>query len=385
MEKDKSQPDLLLIRILNREASQEEIIFFAQWIRKAENKAHFERLKRIWNLTAGTRANSLTLQQGLDDYHRFMQSSSASRRKIKPTWKFAYAAAIVSFILASTFWLLRKEQVTEIPLAGQLNTKEVTLTVAGRERIPLLSDTVVTLEQHGKSLSISKNQQWEINYQKASTSDTTPIYNTITVPSGKRFALKLSDSTKVWLNSESSLSYPVPFGKNNREVEARGNVYFQVTKDPRCPFVVKTREMTAEVLGTAFEVNSYGDGNLVTTTLVEGKVRVSAGGKSTVIHPNQQFSYNITDKKTAIIQVNATNIVSWKDGILRIDQESFETMLRKFERWYGVIITNETGKTYNHFFQGQFTHEDLQTAMEVICTHLGVSCQIRNDSVFIRK
>lgn len=387
MKEEHNDLDLLLTRILNREADSQEIAFFCEWIQQEENRLYFDQWKKAWNLTAGWHMDPESLQNGLQDYRRFMQKTTAAGKRPHSVWRYVAAAVTLSFIATSALWLFREEQPQHIPFSqNSVKERQVVLTLADGKKVNLSSDTLLTLTSNGQALEISKKQQWEITYKAEGvpTSDTL-LYHEITVPDGKRFAVKLPDSTKVWLNAGSSLRYPLRFGKSGRSVEASGNVYFEVTKDPARPFTVHTPLMKTEVLGTAFEINTYGDRNIVSTTLVEGSVRVSVEGYSAVIRPDQQFAYNTEDGKTNILPVDAAALVSWKDGILRIDNEPLEMMFRKLERWYGVGIKNETGISSERSFQGEFTRENLRTAMEVISANLGVSYTIENDSVFIRK
>lgn len=386
MKEENNDLDLLLTRVLNREANPQEIAFFCEWIRQKENRLYFDKLKKVWNLTAGGHVDTESLQNGLQDYRRFMQKSAAAGKRPNYFWRYLAAAVMLSFIATSALWMFREKQ-QHVPFSqNSVKERQVVLTLADGKKVNLSSDTILTLTSNGQALEISKKQQWEITYKaKGEPTSDTLLYNEITVPDGKRFSVKLPDSTKVWLNAGSSLRYPLRFGKSGRSVEASGNVYFEVTKDPARPFFVHTPVMKTEVLGTSFEINTYGDRHIVSATLVEGCVRVSVAGYSAVIRPNQQFAYNTEDGKTSVLPVDAAALISWKDGILRIDNEPLEMMFRKLERWYGVGIKNETEISRERFFQGEFTKENLRTVMEVISANLGVSYTIKNDSVFIRK
>ena len=210
-------------------------------------------------------------------------------------------------------------------------------------------------------------------------------YNQIIVPAGERFLVQLSDGTKVWINSESALRYPAYFGKHMREVEARGNVYFEVAKDSARPFVVVSRELTTEVLGTRFEVNTYGDRDEVSATLVEGSVRVNVGSRFVVIKPNQQFMFNTKSGTIEVNEVDAARKVMWKDGILVIDNEAFRDVVWKLERWYGVSIVNETGLVFTQSFSGEFDREDIHVAIESLCANLNITYTMDKDRIILKR
>ena len=103
---------------------------------------------------------------------------------------------------------------------------------------------------------------------------------TITVPAGQRINITLVDGTNVWLNARTSLSYPVKFGKNNRQVVLDGEAYFDVTKDKSKPFIVQTDNYNVEVLGTKFDVNAYSETGEFETTLMSGSVKVASASDS---------------------------------------------------------------------------------------------------------
>ena len=144
-------------------------------------------------------------------------------------------------------------------------------------------------------------------------------------------------------------------------------------RDSARPFVVVSRELTTEVLGTRFEVNTYGDRDEVSATLVEGSVRVNVGSRFVVIKPNQQFMFNTKSGTIEVNEVDAARRVMWKDGILVIDNEAFRDVVWKLERWYGVSIVNETGLVFTQSFSGEFDREDIHVAIESLCANLNIT------------
>ena len=112
--------------------------------------------------------------------------------------------------------------------------------------------------------------------------------NTVTVPRGKEFSLRLSDGTQVWLNSESSLVFPVRFGDGPREVTVTGEAYFDVAHDASRRFVVHADTVSVSVYGTAFNLSAYADEGTIETTLVRGSVEVRSGHRRAMLQPGQQ-------------------------------------------------------------------------------------------------
>ena len=129
-------------------------------------------------------------------------------------------------------------------------------------------------------------------------------------------------------------------------------------------------------MGTRFEVNTYGDRDEVSATLVEGCVRVNVGSRFVVMKPNQQFVFNTKNGKIDVM---------WKDGILVIDNESFRDVVWKLERWYGVSIVNETDLVFTQSFSGEFDREDIQAAIETMCINLNITYTMDKDRIVLKR
>ncbi|WP_018336585.1 FecR family protein [Butyricimonas synergistica] len=379
----------LLIRILSNQADQKEIVYFSKWIENERNKLYFDKFRKVWNLSSGRHADQKMVEAGLEDYRQFMRRSLSPKHNIKRVWRMISAAAVV---ILGVFALLRlyEPEKNIVPAEKEIShSKGILLTLSDGKKVNVLSDFLVLPDGAKDDIKISKTNEREIVYEVkdslAEVGDFQLAYNEIIVPAGERFSLRLSDGTKVWINSESSLRYPVRFGKGRREVEVRGNVYFEVTRDTSRPFVVWGRELVTEVLGTSFEVNLYGDGDETSATLVEGKVRVLVGKHAVVMKPDEQIVFNTKSGDVEIIKVDAANMVRWKDGVLVIDNERFDNVVWKLERWYGVTIINETEKSFSQLFSGEFDREDVRAAIETICVNLGIRYRMNKDSIILQK
>lgn len=379
----------LLIRILSNQADQKEIVYFSKWIENERNKLYFDKFRKVWNLSSGRHVDQKMVEAGLEDYRQFMRRSLSPKHNIKRVWRMISAAAVV---ILGVFALLRlyEPEKNIVPAEKEIShSKGILLTLSDGKKVNVLSDFLVLPDGAKDDIKISKTNEREIVYEVkdslAEVGDFQLAYNEIIVPAGERFSLRLSDGTKVWINSESSLRYPVRFGKGRREVEVRGNVYFEVTRDTSRPFVVWGRELVTEVLGTSFEVNLYGDGDETSATLVEGKVRVLVGKHAVVMKPDEQIVFNTKSGDVEIIKVDAANMVRWKDGVLVIDNERFDNVVWKLERWYGVTIINETEKSFSQLFSGEFDREDVRAAIETICVNLGIRYRMNKDSIILQK
>lgn len=170
--------------------------------------------------------------------------------------------------------------------------------------------------------------------------------NQIIIPYGKRTEITLSDGTHIWLNSGSQLSYPVEFNANKREVFLQGEAYFDVTPNQRQPFYVITREVKIKVLGTSFNVSSYGEDKKVETVLVKGEVMAQENklfGNTINLIPGERMTYNKANENLSKDKVEVNLYASWINGYLIFRNEPLTSVLKKIERFYNKEIQLEKG------------------------------------------
>lgn len=163
-------------------------------------------------------------------------------------------------------------------------------------------------------------------------------YNTIAIPRGGQYQLILSDGTRVWLNSASTLRYPVNFSEKERVVQLTGEAYFEVAKDKTKPFRVNANDLDVKVLGTHFNIMAYKDENAIKTTLLEGSVQLTAHNKKVMLKPGEQGRLNYGSRSIDIHQVDAGEAVAWKEGYFVFDNEDIHTIMKRIARWYDVEV-----------------------------------------------
>lgn len=187
----------------------------------------------------------------------------------------------------------------------------------------------------------------------------------ISAPAGQRVQLELSDGTQVWLNARTKIEYPAAFVGKDRRVKLDGEAYFQVAKNASKPFIVQTSKGDVEVLGTKFNVESYSDDNTFTTALMEGAVKVTAGGYQCNLKPNQ-MAY-LKDGKIRVAPIEDYNPYRWRDGIISFKNETFPDIIHKFEKYYGVEFRIENKVVMSYRCSGKFRHSDgVQYALRVL-------------------
>ena len=211
------------------------------------------------------------------------------------------------------------------------------------------------------------------------------------VPKGQKVQVRLADGSEVWLNSESTLTYPSTFKKNSREVTLTGEAYFKVTHNTDRPFIVKTNGADVRVLGTEFDVCNYADEELIETTLVNGKVELEfynkAGKRSKplILKPNEKATFNRKTSKVVLSQLNAFDHTGWKDGRLAFKSVAFGELSKKLERWYDVKFVFENEELKNELYTGSFDKETFEQAINALRLSSHFNYKIKKRTVYISK
>ncbi len=211
------------------------------------------------------------------------------------------------------------------------------------------------------------------------TSGKTEATATIFSPPGARTAFVLPDGSNGWLNSGSSITYPVDF--KTRNVKLTGEAYFDVVHQYGNPFQVTTDALSLQVLGTSFNVSAYSDDQEVSVILKEGHVRVTRSGISDrgyLLEPGEKFSYNIENRKATVSRVNAEEQTLWTQGILRFDGESLFQVMRKLGRWYNVDFEIRDKQLQNYNFRVTFKDEQLDEILRNIAISTPMKYRIEN-------
>lgn len=185
-------------------------------------------------------------------------------------------------------------------------------------------------------------------------------FTTVTCAFGDKTTLILPDSSLVWLNSGSKLSFNNNFNNGSRQVYLEGEAYFSVMKDKKNPFRVKTSKINVEVLGTEFNLKAYTDDKDVVATLVEGSIAIASPFQKTKIKPMQKLVYDKENQKMIIYNLNDTSCeINWKDGRLVFHNESLADLELKLERWFDVDIVFADDEVKKRCFTGTLERESI--------------------------
>jgi ferric-dicitrate binding protein FerR (iron transport regulator) len=182
-------------------------------------------------------------------------------------------------------------------------------------------------------------------------------YNTIIVPPGQRINLILADNTNVWLNANTTFRYPSKFARKNREVFLDGEAWFDVSKNKKKPFIVKTEQGEVRVTGTTFNLEAYSEYKNFVTSLFEGSVDIyQNNAKLATLKPNQKGI--LQNDRYFISIIDNTDEYLWRNGLIAFNNMKLEDILLELEKYFDIQIEINTKKLPQHRYTGKFRQAD---------------------------
>jgi ferric-dicitrate binding protein FerR (iron transport regulator) len=317
-------------RIFDVAMKEENIVEALTLWREAEQTKEADKARIDWDLSATQTQET-----------RISKINSSKWRRMTA------AAAIILLVSGGVYYGLHrttKQETEKTPLSTAQHAPDIlpggnkaTLKLANGQTIILDSAANGTLTQQGDSRVLKLNNG-QIAYNASNKKSITALYNTLTTPRGGQYYVELADGTKVWLNAASSLSYPTSFTGKDRVVELKGEAYFEVARNNAMPFKVRLNNTTVEVLGTHFNVNAYEDDALIKTTLLEGSVRISSGGSTSLLSPGQQAQVNKAGSIKLIPDADTELAIAWKKGYFQFKRDNLQQVLGQLTKWYDVTV-----------------------------------------------
>lgn len=274
-----------------------------------------------------------------------------------PIWC-RYAAAVAVLFFSIWGWVASNRE-TVRPITGELTeviypgASKAELILANGERILLGTQTEIRdIEELGVKIT-NDTSGGELKYETRRTEDSTlTAYNTLIVPKGGEYVVRLPDGSQVWLNSGTTIRFPVRFAADKREVQLCGEAFFKVRRDTTAPFQVSTEHGEITVLGTSFNVSTYREDNYWQTTLVEGSVRISEQGHTVVLKPSEQYTVDRCAGQRKVTLVDPDLYTSWVDGKFYFKAYTFEEIVKKLERWYDFTMVYQDEEVKQMRFTG---------------------------------
>lgn len=293
---------------------------------------------------------------------------------------YSLAAACIALAIAGGYFFLNrdKKETISTPQIAQVVAKDSSIIT--QTTLKLSGGQVIVLDSNQSGIVIDMTSLSYADGSKiAEQSDNDPQgINYISTPRGKQFEVILPDSSKVWLNASSSLSYSNEFKKGDRKITLTGEAYFEVAHDPSRPFKVSSTYQVVNVLGTHFNIKSYEEEGVSKTTLLEGSVQIESFNGGTIkLKPNEESTLSNGAEKFQLKKVKASEAIAWRSGYFSFDKASLTSVLSEFSRWYDLEIINEI-KNDNFEFVGKIDRSiSLQKALKILEIH-GVNFQLKN-------
>jgi len=278
---------------------------------------------------------------------QYIIAQPQNRKPVNLLWRRISVAAAAAIIVTAGLFYVKQKQSNVQTVASHAIKNDIlpggnraTLTLANGQHISLTdAHNGALAKQTGVTITKAADGKLVYTLTHNGAHSATTEYNTIETPIGGLYQINLQDGTKVWLNSASSIKYPVSFANNERRVELTGEAYFEVAHRKNMPFRVVSNGQTVEVLGTHFNINSYADERELKTTLLEGSVKVSSQGASERLKPGQQSQ--LFKGRFTVEEVDVNEAVAWKNGYFNFKDDDIQTVMRQLARWYDVDVKYE--------------------------------------------
>jgi transmembrane sensor len=345
-------------------------------LRRELNAFESVKTEELWQITQSKVAESKLLDDNIRSIKKYSWLSA----------RVAAAAAI--FIVAVGLWIYKetsRDEIKPISYANDLSPGRLgaTLTLANGKKIRLDAAKDGDLATEA-GVKIAKTRNGQLIYTIEGTTKDNQT-NTLSTNNGETYQVQLPDGSHVWLNAGSSLSYNSNLIKNGiRSVQLTGEGYFEVAKDKFHPFKVQSGDHDVEVLGTHFNINCYKNEPAITTTLLEGSVKVSFKSAKQLLKPGHQSKLYAAGNFT-VAAVDPSSFVAWKDRQFNFESEDIQTIMRMVERWYGVKVEYRGSISEEKFWGGVSRLDNVSKILNVLELTGKVHFDIKGKTIYVYK
>lgn len=367
--------------ILNEGQFKELLVRYQQHRCSTEEKAQLEH----W-LTFGEFDGKVLSDEQIDQRLTHVASRlplyQLKKRKLWP--QMVAAAAVIIIVCGAILYYSLSNKASNLYANDVAPGKNgATLTLSNGQKI-LINDINPGRIADQSGIQISKTTDGQVIYDIKSNKDIAPGYNTLSTSRGENSQIRLPDGTVVFLNSSSSLHYPVSFAKlAKRKVFLTGEGYFEVAKDTSHPFVVGAGKQEVEVLGTHFNINYYKEEQAITTTLLEGSVKVLNGHKIAYLKPGQQSMASPDEKNILIGPADLQEAVAWKNGDFVFNGKNIKDIMNSLSRWYDVDIQYQ-GEITKELYYGKVSRsKNISSVLKMLERAQGVHFKIDGRRVVV--
>lgn len=381
----KNSIENIIVKFLNTEANAFELEFLENWIKEPENEKLFLEYVKI-NYLIDINTKQFDHSNILQEINSLLKKEDKRFSRLNKKLVFRYAA--VFLILVSIFWVYtftnadkneNQSSINEVILKSENGLINV-LNQKGETQITNREGAIL-FNKIDDTLVYNENQDLDVL-----------VYNTIIVPYGKKFSVKLSDGTKIQLNSGTSFRFPVKFLKNQdrRVFIEYGEAFFEVAKDKNQPFIVNNDNIDIKVLGTQFNVSAYPEDKSTTTMLVEGSVQLFENSKinnknSVLLKPGFKAIWVDEKENFALSKADVEIHTAWRTGKIVLKSLPFKQMINKLERHYDVKIECRENQLNDEIITATFDKESITDVLKLINEIHPIDYKINGRNVTIIK
>ncbi|MBE9599452.1 FecR family protein [Pedobacter sp. MC2016-24] len=389
----------LFNRYYNRTATPLETDEFLALVEQTQDQVLDEHLSKAWfslspelQVIKPLKSESIREQILTTEVEEPGKGDSSDKKTVNLKWIVGIAASL-ALVLCCWFYL---RNVNTVPKATAFTQSKIKhdippggyrafLTLADGSKVSLDTLKPGTVARQG-NIRISQDANGKLTYV-ATPQGRSPVLsnevNTLTTPNGGQYKLVLADGTKVWLNAASSLQFPVAFNGPTRNVTLTGEAYFEVSKNKKQPFLVKSGDTYVKVLGTHFNIMSYENEAIKKTTLLEGSIEISNRTNSYRVKPGEQVQI-LRQQLSMPQKVDTAQEMGWKNGFFDFRNADIDYIMRQVSRWYGVDIKYE-GKIPKGLYTGRISRAVKISKLLEMLQYTGVQYNLVNNTIIVRE
>lgn len=386
----------LIVKKIRGTISPDEQRELDQWIREdPKNRLLFDKAsdpkKQLDKLEVYRLFDQEKVRARLED-----ELFGAKTLRLEPRKFIRFAAAILLPLLLGggfAWWYLRAPSpdiYAQMDSAFPPGSQKAVLILSNGEELELEAGQLPVSLSDGDANITNENMRIAYTSERKERRAGKSVFNELRTPRGGGYQLQLSDGTRVWLNSGSSLRYPVSFPDSVRQVVLDGEAYFEVSHNG-APFIVSTGNMNTRVLGTSFNVEAFSEDPAFKTTLVEGRVRVELLDQSspvsggTILEPDQQATFLPSTGEISKTEVDASGFTSWMQGKLEFHNESLETVMKRLARWYDFEYGFENAAARDFHFSARLDKEEsISSILMMMEMTTDVKFEFKDRSIVVR-
>lgn len=375
---EKELEEIIIKQLTSEKLSEDEKVCFEEWYREPSHQVYFRELSRIHSGVMAYAVKNKVDREGAWKKVRPKRKISRTRQVLK------YAAILLLPLCVGLLLLIREQERVKTAYVEPVvkpGGKLAVLTLSSGKQVEL-SGSVAGMNEQGAEISNSTDNEL-VYRQVGDMALVEEIYNTITVPRGGEYKLILADSTTVWLNSDSYIRFPVTFSGEKRQVELRGEAYFEVAKNVEKPFIVKINDYDIRVTGTQFNVRDY-PGENIATTLVEGSVQLERGEQVQKMIPGQQAL--LVDGQFVVKDVNVSDFIGWREGTFSFKEVRLESIINELARWYDFDVYYQDTDVKNYHFTAWFRRNaSIEEVIEVLEKTKKIKMKLDGKTLIVQK